>query len=86
MTVLYVVGQMCFHVKILSSLPIVLSGVIAMAMLIIATQLWNRIGACASRKATQKEIMLVSPLSVYVTYEQPQNWDFSPGKNCMYVC
>lgn len=77
---------MCFHVLIFSSLPIVLSGAIAMAMLIIAMQLWNCIGACVSRKAIQKEIMLVSPLSIYVTYEQPQNWDFSPGKECVYVC
>jgi len=57
-----------------------------MAMLITATQLWNRIGACASMKAIQKEIMLVPPLSVYVTCEQPQNWDFSPGKECVCVC
>lgn len=56
-----------------------------MAMLIIVMQLWNHIGACVSRKAIQKEIMLVSSLSIYVIYEQPQKWVFSPGKECVYV-
>lgn len=79
---------MCFHILTFSPLPIVLSGVIAMAMLIIVIQLRNHIGACVSRKAIQKEIMLVPPLSIYIIYEQPQKWVFSPGKErvYMYMC
>lgn len=35
-------------------------GVIVMAMLIIVTQLWNHTDVCASRKATQKEIIVIT--------------------------
>lgn len=76
---------MCFAVLTFDT-ALVLSGVIAMAMLMIVTQLWNHTGACVWRKAIQKEIMWVSPLSIYATYEQPQQRDFSPGKDCVCVC
>lgn len=55
----YIVAEMCFTYLIFNSLP-VLSGVIVMAMLIIVIQLWNHTDVCVSRKAIQKEIMLVS--------------------------
>lgn len=51
-----------FHVFSYSLLPLVPSGVIAMAMLIIVTQRWNHTCVCASKKAIQKEIMLVFSL------------------------
>lgn len=64
MIMLYIISEVfqVFHVFSYSLLLFVLSGVIAMAMLIIVTQRWNHTSVCASGKAIQKEIMLVFSL------------------------